>query len=69
MLARLLPTASAGATVHDPGSCTSDEVPMKTRISRSSAAHASASLNLDVTRLEHENLYEPVSELLEAVRR
>ena len=42
---------------------------MKTRIIRSSAPGSSASFNLDVTRLEHENLYEQVGELLEAVRR
>ena len=44
-------------------------VPMKTRIVRSSDRQFSASLNLDVTRLEHENLYEQVSELLDVVRR
>ena len=44
-------------------------VPMKTRIVRSSDREFSASLNLDVTRLEHENLYEQVSELLDVVRR
>lgn len=44
-------------------------VPMKTRIIRSPGAAFSASLNLDVTRLEHENLYEQVSQLLEVVRR
>jgi hypothetical protein len=42
---------------------------MKTRIIRSSDRAFSASLNLDVTRLEHENLYEQVSELLEVIRR
>jgi hypothetical protein len=42
---------------------------MKTRITRSAAPGRSASLNLDVTRLEHENLYEQVGELLDAVRR
>jgi hypothetical protein len=42
---------------------------MKTRIIRSADRTFSASLNLDVTRLEHENLYEQVSELLEVVRR
>jgi hypothetical protein len=42
---------------------------MKSRIVRSSAREFSASLNLDVTRLEHENLYEQVVELLEVVRR
>jgi hypothetical protein len=42
---------------------------MKTRIIRSTAPGSSASFNLDVTRLEHENLYEQVGELLEAVRR
>jgi hypothetical protein len=42
---------------------------MKTRIIRSTDRTFSASLNLDVTRLEHENLYEQVSELLEVVRR
>ena len=44
-------------------------VPLKSRIVRSSDREFSASLNLDVTRLEHENLYEKVVELLEAVRR
>ena len=34
-----------------------------------SCPDSSASFNLDVTRLEHENLYEQVSELLEAVQR
>ncbi|HUE88095.1 MAG TPA: hypothetical protein VMO26_18630 [Vicinamibacterales bacterium] len=42
---------------------------MKTCISRSSAPHSSASFNLDVTRLEHENLYAQVSDLLEIVQR
>ena len=42
---------------------------MKSRIVRSSDREFSASLNLDVTRLEHENLYEQVVELLEVVRR
>ena len=42
---------------------------MKTRISRSAATESSASFNLDVPRLEHENLYGQVSELLEAVQR
>jgi hypothetical protein len=42
---------------------------MKTRIIRSNDRTFSASLNLDVTRLEHENLYEQVSQLLEVVRR
>lgn len=44
-------------------------VPMKTRIIPSTDTAFSASLNLDVTRLEHENLYEQVSQLLEVVRR
>jgi len=44
-------------------------VPTKTRIIRSTDTAFSASLNLDVTRLEHENLYEQVSVLLEMVRR
>jgi hypothetical protein len=44
-------------------------VPMKSRIVRSSDREFSASLNLDVTRLEHENLYEKVVELLEVVHR
>lgn len=42
---------------------------MKTRIVRSSAPDSSPSLRLDVTRLEHENLYEQVCQLLETVRR
>ena len=42
---------------------------MKSRIVRSSDREFSASLNLDVTRLEHENLYEKVVELLEVVSR
>jgi hypothetical protein len=49
--------------------CTTADVPMKTRIIRSNDRTFSASLNLDVTRLEHENLYEQVSQLLEVVRR
>jgi hypothetical protein len=44
-------------------------VPRKSRIIRSSDREVSASLNLDVTRLEHENLYEKVVELLEVVSR
>ena len=44
-------------------------MPTKTRIIRSTDTAFSASLNLDVTRLEHENLYEQVSVLLEMVRR
>lgn len=42
---------------------------MKSRIVRSPDREFSASLNLDVTRLEHENLYEKVVELLEVVHR
>lgn len=41
---------------------------MKTPIRRTPITR-SAAMRLDVTRLEHENLYEQVSELIDMVRR